>query len=177
MSGRSKCPLQKRPSSKLWVFPLFQQEWTLFKKPPFSARDTNLTGTPSSESLHYLAAVGSTDTTVPALRESWLSHLPWRLTYGHRSCPITSFRALMSPPSLQTWLFYCGASLQTNLWISQDTSGMLWSMCKSRATYLFPTWSQILFQLPESPTELGTPKPCFHGMINMSLTGNTSDFQ
>ena len=32
-----------------------------------------------------------------------------------QSCPITSFRALMSPPSLQTWLFYCGASLQTNL--------------------------------------------------------------
>ena len=49
--------------------------------------------------------------------------------------------------------------------------------CKLQATYLSPPWSQILSQQSESPTELGTPKPYFHGMINMSLTGNTSDFQ
>jgi len=80
----------------------------------------------------------------------------------------------MSPPLQQTWSFYYGASSQTSLLIYQDISGMLWNMCRSRATYLFPHWSLILSQQPEYPTELETPKPFFHRMISMSLTGDIS---
>ncbi|KAL4276777.1 hypothetical protein AHAS_Ahas20G0241100 [Arachis hypogaea] len=46
---------------------------------------------------------------------------------------------------------------------------MPWDTYRLRATYLFPPWSQISSQQPESPTELGTPKPCFHGMITEDI--------